>query len=94
MIVEGESFPSFEFSVTFFESLIEPDFTNSDRRRLVRALRLLHANERHPPLRVHQLQGEWARVWSASASDVLRITFRRLPEGRKKLLTCSRHYQQ
>lgn len=23
MIVEGESFPSFEFSVTFFESLIE-----------------------------------------------------------------------
>jgi mRNA-degrading endonuclease YafQ of YafQ-DinJ toxin-antitoxin module len=55
---------------------------------------LLDSNERHPSLRVHQLQGDQAGVWSASASDELRLTFERLSEGRKLLLRCSRHYQR
>ena len=69
-----------------------PDSTERDRRRFVRGLRLLDENERHPSLRVHQLEGELAWTWSASASDELRLTFLRLPGGRKRLLTCSRHY--
>jgi hypothetical protein len=49
-------------------------------------------NERHPSLRVHELTGDLAGIWSASASDVLRIEFIRVAEGTKVLLRCSRHY--
>ena len=68
-------------------------FSRADRRRFLRALRLLDSNEQHPSLRVHELQGPLAGIWSASASDALRVTFERIPGGRKLLLTCSRHYQ-
>jgi mRNA-degrading endonuclease YafQ of YafQ-DinJ toxin-antitoxin module len=40
----------------------------------------------------HELRGDLAGVWSASASKELRITFERIPGGRKRLLTCSHHY--
>jgi len=69
-------------------------FSPEDRRRFLQALLLPDSNERHPSLRVHQLQGDQAGVWSASASDELRFTFERLPEGKKHLLRCSRHYQR
>jgi hypothetical protein len=36
-------------------------------------------------------QGDLAGLWSASASDALRLTFVRNPHGRKTLLSCSRH---
>jgi len=39
------------------------------------------------------LQGKDAGVWSLSASDALRITFKRLPDGKKLILHWSRHYQ-
>lgn len=54
-------------------------------------LRLLDDNERHPSLRVHQLHGEQRGIWSATASETLRITFRRLDDGVKRLLRCSKH---
>ena len=76
------------------ESLIGRDFSYAERRRFVRALRLLDDDERHPSLRVHQLSGDLAGKWSASASDVLRMTFERLPNGRKRMLNCSRHYDR
>jgi hypothetical protein len=76
----------------FLESLIDRGFSASDQRALLRALARLDANERHPSLRVHQLQGDRAGQWSASASDSLRIVFERLPDGRKRLLECSKHY--
>jgi plasmid maintenance system killer protein len=76
----------------FLDSLISDAFSAGDRRRFVRALRLLDENERHPSLRVHALRGDREGQWSASASDQLRITFRRLPNGLKELLECSRHY--
>jgi hypothetical protein len=41
---------------------------------------------------VHELQGDMAGAWSASASDELRMTFLRAAGGRKLMLTCSRHY--
>jgi hypothetical protein len=62
----------------FVESLVGRDFSH---------------NERHPSLRVYLLHGDQAGIWSASASDELRMTFERLPDGRKLMLLCSRHYQ-
>ena len=66
------------------------------RRRvdLSLALRLLDSDERHPSLRVHQLQGDLTGLWSASASDVLRLTFVRTAQGRKTMVSCSRHYDR
>jgi hypothetical protein len=67
--------------------------TAAERASFLKALHLLDTNERHPSLRVHKLAGELSEIWSASASDVLRITFLRVGENRKRLLTCSRHYR-
>ena len=83
-----------EFTDEFLASLVHRDFTAAERRAFVRALRLLDHNDRHPSLRVHELRGEMQGIWSASASDVLRITFQRLEGGRKRLLQCSRHYDR
>ncbi|MGH2379265.1 MAG: hypothetical protein ACRDGT_12425 [Candidatus Limnocylindria bacterium] len=67
-------------------------FGASDQRRFLKALRLLDENEKHPSLRVHELSGDLAGTWSASASDELRLLFIRTEGGRKTLLTCTRHY--
>jgi mRNA-degrading endonuclease YafQ of YafQ-DinJ toxin-antitoxin module len=67
-------------------------FGASDQRRFLKALRLLDQNEKHPSLRVHELSGDLAGTWSASASDDLRLLFIRAGGGRKILLTCTRHY--
>ena len=56
-------------------------------------MRYLDEDERYPSLRVHQLSGDMTGIWSASASEDLRITFVRLEGGRKLLLRCTRHYQ-
>jgi hypothetical protein len=88
----GYRYSSLEFTEVFFDDFA--GFSGGDRRRFLRALRLLDGNERHRSLRVHDLQGPLAGVWPASASDDLRITFERLHGGRKLLLTCSRHYQR
>jgi len=60
----------------------------------LKALKQLDNDEKHKSLRVHQLKGDRDGSWSASASDVLRFTFERLPAGRKRLLTCSKHYDR
>jgi mRNA-degrading endonuclease YafQ of YafQ-DinJ toxin-antitoxin module len=64
--------------------------SRDDQRRVLRALALLDESERQPSLRVHQLRGDLAGQWSASASASLRITFRRLGDGRKELVAASR----
>jgi mRNA-degrading endonuclease YafQ of YafQ-DinJ toxin-antitoxin module len=84
---------TFVFTTEFVESFAAKEFSSAERRRFTQALRLLDTNERHPSLRVHELKGDMAGTWSASASDELRITFQRLPEGKKRLLECSRHYR-
>ena len=90
----AEPFRSLEFTDTFLETFGSRDFTAADRKLIRKALRLLDTNEKHPSLRVHQLQGDLTGLWSASASDVLRLTFVRTPQGRKTLVTCSRHYDR
>lgn len=87
-----DTYETLQFTDEFLFSYASRDFSVAERRMFVKAPRLLDTNERHPSLRVHQLQGNQAGRWSASASDSLRITFERLADGRKRLLTCSRHY--
>lgn len=83
-----------DFTETFLETYAGREFDESDRRRFRKALRLLDGDERHPSLRMHKLEGDREGSWSVSASDALRMTFERLPGGRKRLLTCSRHYRE
>jgi mRNA-degrading endonuclease YafQ of YafQ-DinJ toxin-antitoxin module len=89
-----EPFKSLEFTDTFLETFGSKDFTAADRRVIRKALRLLDSDERQPSLRGHQLGGDLAGLWSASASDSLRLTFIRTDRGRKTLLSCSRHYDR
>ena len=93
MTDEG-SLPSLEFTTNFIEYLFDKTFSQADRRRILRSLRMLEANEQHPSLRIHQLHGDYEGTWSASVTDEIRITFRRLPGGRKVLLSCTRHYRR
>jgi mRNA-degrading endonuclease YafQ of YafQ-DinJ toxin-antitoxin module len=86
------SYRTLFFTETFLETFISKDFTRNERKQLLKALRLLDQNERHPSLRVHELRGDLTDLWSASASKELRITFERISDGRKCLLTCSHHY--
>jgi mRNA-degrading endonuclease YafQ of YafQ-DinJ toxin-antitoxin module len=92
-VAEPIEFTTLGFTQECLEHLVGERFSASDLRRIFQALRMLDTNERHPSLRVHQLQGQLEGRWSASASDELRITFRRIGEGRKALLDCTRHYQ-
>lgn len=87
-------YDTLDFTDTFLMTFAGRDFSAADRSAFLKALRLLDQNERHPSLRIHQLRGDREGSWSASASDVLRLTFERLPDGRKRMLTCSRHYDR
>jgi mRNA-degrading endonuclease YafQ of YafQ-DinJ toxin-antitoxin module len=86
------AYRSLEITPQFLQDLVTRRFSERDRSHVLRALDLLDENERHASLRVHELSGPLAGTWSASASDELRITFERLPNGRKRILTCSHHY--
>ncbi len=90
----ADGYRSLEFTEEFLDSYASRDFNAADRKLFKKALRLLDENEQHPSLRVHALQSRLAGVWSASASESLRLTFARLEGGRKRLLTCSRHYDR
>lgn len=89
-----DSYSTLDFTDTFLDTFASKDFTASDRKAFLKALRLLDNDERHPSLRVHQLKGDRKSSWSASASDVLRMTFERFPDGRRRMLTCSRLYDR
>jgi hypothetical protein len=90
----ADLYKSLDFTETFLETFGSKDLTAADRRLIRKALRLLDTDEKHPSLRVHQLQGDLTGLWSASASDVLRLTFVRTGQGRKTLVSCSRHYDR
>ncbi len=83
---------SLSFTTEFLQSFADRKLTAADRAAVLKALELLDANERHPSLRVHALQGEWEGSWSASASRSLRIVFTRLADGRKEVASCTKHY--
>jgi mRNA-degrading endonuclease YafQ of YafQ-DinJ toxin-antitoxin module len=91
---DSESYPSLEFTDRFLKSLYAGRFGASEVSRILPALHLLDSDERHPSLRVHQLERELQGEWSASVTDELRVTFERPGGGRERLLTVSRHYQR
>jgi mRNA-degrading endonuclease YafQ of YafQ-DinJ toxin-antitoxin module len=88
----AEPYRSLDFTETFLETFGSKNFTAADRKAIRKALGLLDTDEKHPSLRIHQLQGDLSGLWSASASDVLRLTFVRTGQGRKTPVSCSRHY--
>ncbi len=88
------SYRTLDFTQTFLETFASRDFTAADRKQFTKALRLFDQDERHPSLNVHALQGDREGSWSMYASAVLRLTFERLPNGRKCMLTCNRHYDR
>lgn len=88
----GYDYRTLDFTETFLETYSSKAFSDAHRRLFRKALRLLDQDEKHPSLRVHKLHGDEEGSWSASASADLRVTFERLSEGRKRMLTCSRHY--
>jgi mRNA-degrading endonuclease YafQ of YafQ-DinJ toxin-antitoxin module len=90
----AEPYTSLDFTDSFLETFGSRNFTAAERKTIRKALRLLDGDEKHPSLRVHQLEGDLAGLWSASASDVLRLTFVRTARGRKTMVTCSRHYDR
>ena len=90
----SDPFQSLDFTDTFLETFGSKNFTAAERKAIRKALRLLDTDERHPSLRVHQLQGDLTGLWSASASDVLRLTFVRTAQGRKTMVSCTRHYDR
>jgi hypothetical protein len=87
-------YTSLDFTETFLETYASRDFSKADRAQFKKALRLLDQNERHPSLRIHPLHGDQEGAWAADASDVLRMTFERRSGGRKRMLTCSQHYDR
>ena len=90
-VPDPRAYRTLEFMrATFLTSL--SDLAPDDQRRIIRALEQLDTDERLLSLRVHQLKGSRAGLWSASASRSLRITFLRLESGRKLLVECSQHY--
>jgi len=93
-LASGYTYRSLDFTETFLESLADAKrFIRTERLLFLKALRLLDMDERHRSLRVHQLSGDLTGVWSASASDSLRVTFLRSRGGRKMMLTCTHHYE-
>lgn len=88
----SDAYRTLDFTDAFLDDLRESRFSPDERKQLFKALRLLDDNEKHPSLRVHKLEGDREGSWSASASKSLRLTFARLPGGRKRLLTFTRHY--
>ena len=90
----ADGYDSLDFTDTFLEEFASRDFSANERKQILKALRLLDSDERHRSLRVHKLEGDREGSWSASASNVLRVTFERVAAGRKPLLTCSRHYDR
>ena len=90
----ADPYKSLDFTDTFLETFGSKNFTAAERKAIRKALRLLDRDEKHPSLRVHQLEGDLAGLWSASASEVLRLTFVRGARGRKTMVSCSRHYDR
>ncbi|MCL5948786.1 MAG: DNA helicase [Actinobacteria bacterium] len=85
---------SLDFTETFLETFASMNFSKNERSAVLKALRLIDENEQHPSLRVHKLAGDREGSWSASASRSIRLTFERLDGGRRRMLTCSKHYDR
>ncbi|MFN8617417.1 MAG: hypothetical protein U0837_09990 [Dehalococcoidia bacterium] len=90
----SEYLRSLDLTIQFVDDLLNNRFSAAERSAVKKALELLDENDRHPSLRVHRLSGDEAGSWTCYATAAIRITFERLPEGHKRLLTLTRHYDR
>lgn len=88
----SEHLPSLDFTLGFVDDVLNNRFSAAERSAVRKALSLLDENERHPSLRVHKVAGDLEGTWTAYVTRSIRITFERLPDGGKRLLTLTRHY--
>lgn len=86
----SEGYRTLRFTPRFVDDLIA--LSKTAQKQTAKSLKMLDDNEKATSLRVHELQGQLKGIWSASASKSLRITFLRLTEGQKLLLTVDHHY--
>lgn len=86
------NYDSLTFSEEYFQDFADRKFGPAERARILQAMALLDANEKHPSLRVHALAGDLQGLWSASVTDKIRIHFVRTPDGRKRCVNLSKHY--
>ena len=87
------NFESLAFSDEYFRDFADRRFSPQERARALKAMDLLDRDERHPSLRVHALSGNLSGLWSASVTDNIRIEFVRLPGGRKRCVSLTKHYK-
>jgi mRNA-degrading endonuclease YafQ of YafQ-DinJ toxin-antitoxin module len=87
-------YANLDFTDQFLAEFADGRFSAAERAQILKALRLLDSDERHPSLRLHALRGDMAGQWSVSASSTLRLTFERRPGERKVLKSVSRHYDR
>lgn len=90
----SEYLQSLDFTLQFLDDLLNNRFSASERNAVKKALELLDANERHPSLRMHRLHGDERGYWTCYVTASIRVTFERGAEGRKHLLTLTRHYDR
>lgn len=86
------NYDSLLVSEEFFRDFADRRFSPAERGRVLQALGLLDVNDKHPSLRVHLMSGNLKGVWSASVTDSIRILFLRMPDGRKRCVNLSQHY--
>ena len=87
-----KSYANLEFTDVFLVELATGRFSAAERAQILKAFHLLDTDERHPSLRIHVLRGDLDGVWSASASDSLRLTFERLGGAKKMMTSVLRNY--
>lgn len=71
----------------FLESLISREFSEKERRRFLNAVWLLDTNEKHPSLRVHQLQGDKKGRMIGVGLGLGRVAHNLRPRGRTQGVT-------
>ena len=87
-------YPSLIMSDEFLATYADRKFGAADRSAIIRALERFDRDETHPSLRIHKMSGDKAGMWSLSVTSSIRIEFERVPDGRKRLRECSRHYDR
>jgi mRNA-degrading endonuclease YafQ of YafQ-DinJ toxin-antitoxin module len=86
----SDGYRTLRFTPRFVGDLI--NLPRTEQKQIAKSIKILDDDEKTLSLRVHELQGQLQGIWSASASESLRITFVRLDGGYKLLLTVDHHY--
>jgi mRNA-degrading endonuclease YafQ of YafQ-DinJ toxin-antitoxin module len=87
-----DGYTSLEFTEEFVNDLTRKRWQSAELAAVIKCLRLLDEDDRHPSLRIHALVGDQDGIWTAYVNRSIRLTFERLAGGRRRVLSLSRHY--